>query len=148
MKVAQSRPTLCNPMDYTVHGILQDRILEWVAFPFSRGSSQPSVTTYSLGLCDMNCYSMNGSHASQGGIPMKRMSQIRALFTYPGATSHHGAPKSALHSANPSSCAGQPASLHPERRVTGLRSLPTWEGGGSCEHEGAVPAFGRWTVCQ
>ena len=33
--------TLWNPMDYTVHGILQARILEWVAFPFSRGSSQP-----------------------------------------------------------------------------------------------------------
>ena len=28
-------------MDYTVHGILQARILEWVAFPFSRGSSHP-----------------------------------------------------------------------------------------------------------
>ena len=39
MKVAQSCPALCNPMDYTVHGILQARILEWVAFPFSRGSS-------------------------------------------------------------------------------------------------------------
>ena len=37
MKVAQSCPTLCDPMDYTVHGILQARILEWVAFPFSRG---------------------------------------------------------------------------------------------------------------
>ena len=33
--------TLCNPTDSTVHGILQARILEWVAFPFSRGSSQP-----------------------------------------------------------------------------------------------------------
>ena len=41
VKVAQSYPTLCNPMDYTVHGILQARILEWVAFPFSRGSPQP-----------------------------------------------------------------------------------------------------------
>ena len=41
MKVAQSCPTLCDPMDYTVHRILQARILEWVAFPFSRGSSQP-----------------------------------------------------------------------------------------------------------
>ena len=40
VKVAQSCPTLCDPMDYTVHGILQARILEWVAFPFSRGSSQ------------------------------------------------------------------------------------------------------------
>ena len=43
MKVAQfSVFTLCYPMDYTVHGILQARILEWVAFPFSKGSSQPS----------------------------------------------------------------------------------------------------------
>ena len=41
VKVAQSCPTLCYPMDYTVHGILQARILEWVAFPFSRGPSQP-----------------------------------------------------------------------------------------------------------
>ena len=30
----------CDPMDYTAHGILQARILEWVAVPFSRGSSQ------------------------------------------------------------------------------------------------------------
>ena len=34
-------PTLCDPTDYTVHGILQARTLEWVAFPFSRGSSPP-----------------------------------------------------------------------------------------------------------
>ena len=41
VKVIQSCPTLCNPMDYTVCGILQATILEWVAFPFSRGSFQP-----------------------------------------------------------------------------------------------------------
>ena len=35
VKVAQSCPTFCNPKDYTVHGILQARILEWVAFLFS-----------------------------------------------------------------------------------------------------------------
>ena len=86
VKVTQSCPTLCNLMDYTVHGILQarirdwdiqypllhgifptqglnpgllhcrqilyqlshqgsPRILEWVAYPFSRGSSQPSSWT-------------------------------------------------------------------------------------------------------
>ena len=85
VKVAQSCPTLCNPMDYTVYGILQarflewvalsllqgifptqgsnpgllhcrwvlyqlshkgtPRILEWVAYPFSRGSSQPRNQT-------------------------------------------------------------------------------------------------------
>ena len=38
----QSCPTLCYPMDYRVHGILQAKILEWVAFPISRGSSQPN----------------------------------------------------------------------------------------------------------
>ena len=41
VKVTQSRPNLWDPMDYTDHRILQARILEWVAFPFSRGSSQP-----------------------------------------------------------------------------------------------------------
>ena len=38
-KVTQSCPTLCDPMDYTVYGNLQARILEWVTIPFSRGSS-------------------------------------------------------------------------------------------------------------
>ena len=45
MKVAQSCLTLCDPMDYIAHGILQARILEWVAFPFSRESSQPRDQT-------------------------------------------------------------------------------------------------------
>ena len=40
VKITQLCPTLCDPMDYTVRGILQARILEWVAFPFSRGSPQ------------------------------------------------------------------------------------------------------------
>ena len=39
MKVTQLCPTLCDPMVYTVHGILQVRIREWVAYPFSSGSS-------------------------------------------------------------------------------------------------------------
>ena len=41
MKVPQLCLTLCNSMYYTVHGILQARMLEWVVFPFSRGSSWP-----------------------------------------------------------------------------------------------------------
>ena len=45
-EVAQSCPTLCNPMDCSlpcssIHGIFQARVLEWVAIFFSRGSSQP-----------------------------------------------------------------------------------------------------------
>ena len=50
MKVAQSCLTLCNPLncsqpDSSVHGILQTRILEWIAVPFSRESFQPRDRT-------------------------------------------------------------------------------------------------------
>ena len=38
-------PLDCSPPDSSVRGILQARILEWVAIPFSRGSSQPRVQT-------------------------------------------------------------------------------------------------------
>ena len=40
-----SRVWLCHPMNNTVHGIFQARILKWVAFPFSRGSAQPRDRT-------------------------------------------------------------------------------------------------------
>ena len=85
--VAQSCPTLCDPMDcsppsYSVHGILQARLLEWVAYPFSSGSSQPrnrtgvsciaggfftkwaireaQVTQSCLTLCDLMDYIVHG----------------------------------------------------------------------------------------
>jgi len=49
--VSQSCPTLCDPVDcsssgLSVHGILQARILEWVAIPFPRGSSRPRNQTH------------------------------------------------------------------------------------------------------
>ena len=52
-KSLQSCPTLCDPMDCSppgssVHGILQARILEWVAMPFSRGSPHPGIKPVSL----------------------------------------------------------------------------------------------------
>ena len=58
-KLLQSCPTLCDPMDYSppgssVHGILQARILEWVAMPSSRGSSQPRDQSQCL-LCFLDC---------------------------------------------------------------------------------------------
>ena len=51
--VAQLCPTLCDPMDYSlpgssVHGILQARILEWVAIPFSRESPHTGIKPISL----------------------------------------------------------------------------------------------------
>ena len=42
--IPQSSP-LCDLIDYSIHGILQARILEWIAFPFSKGSSQPRDQT-------------------------------------------------------------------------------------------------------
>ena len=50
-EVAQSCPTLCDPMDcslpgFSVHGIFQARVLEWVAISFSRGSSRPRDRTW------------------------------------------------------------------------------------------------------
>ena len=53
--VTQSRLTLCSSMDYSPqgssdHGLLQARILEWVAIPFSRESSQPGIESGSLAL--------------------------------------------------------------------------------------------------
>ena len=63
-----------NPIDYTVHGILQARILEWVAIPFSRGSSQPRDQTQgSLGdlpHCRRILYQL-----SHQGSPKKWMSR-------------------------------------------------------------------------
>ena len=61
VKVAQSCPTLCNPMDYTVHGILQARILEWVVFPFSR------VSNPGLPHCRQILYQL--SHQGSSRIP-------------------------------------------------------------------------------
>ena len=43
MKVAQSCPTLCDPMVYTIPGTLQARTLEWVAFPFSGDLPNPGI---------------------------------------------------------------------------------------------------------
>ena len=50
-EVAQSCPTLCNPMDcslsgFSVHGIFQAKVLEWIAISFSRGSSRPRNRTW------------------------------------------------------------------------------------------------------
>ena len=65
VKVAQWCLTLCNPMDNSlpgssVHGILQAILLEWVAIPFSRGSSQPWIGSHSL---------LQGIFPTQGSNP-------------------------------------------------------------------------------
>ena len=47
VKAAKFCLILCNSRDHTVHGILQSRILEWVAFPFSRGLPNPGIKPWS-----------------------------------------------------------------------------------------------------
>ena len=68
--VAQSCPSLCNPMDCSlpsssVHGILQASILEWVAIPFSRESSQLRDGT------QVSCVAGRLYHLSHQGIPSR-----------------------------------------------------------------------------
>ena len=68
--VSQSCLTLCDPMAYilpgsSVHGILQARILEWVAVPSSRGSSRPRESNPCLPYCRQILY-----HLSQKGRPL------------------------------------------------------------------------------
>ena len=50
VKVVQSHPTLCDPMDYTVHGILQARILEWAAYPSPADLPDPGIELGSTAL--------------------------------------------------------------------------------------------------
>ena len=69
VKLAQSWPTLCVPMDYIVHGILQPRILEWVAFPLSRGSPQPRDWT-------------QVSHISDDSLPAKPQGKFNTGVDY------------------------------------------------------------------
>ena len=52
VEIAQSCLTLCDRMDYMANRILQARILEWVAFPFSEGSSQLRDRTHVSHIAD------------------------------------------------------------------------------------------------
>ena len=72
MKGAQLCPTLCDPTDCIVHGILQARILEWVAVPFSRGSSQPRSPTLQV----------DSSPAEPPGKPQNRIRRWDSMSSH------------------------------------------------------------------
>ena len=59
MQVAQSCPTFCDPKDYTVHEILQARILEWVAIPFSKGIFPTQGSNPGLPHCGLILYQLS-----------------------------------------------------------------------------------------
>ena len=72
VKTTQLCLTLCNPMDYTVHGIHQARILEWVAFPFMRGFFQPrdwTQVSYTAGRFFTN-WATREAHEYWSGLPI------------------------------------------------------------------------------
>ena len=78
VKVAQSCPTLCDPMDYTVHGNVQARILEWVAFPFSRESSQPGIKPRSPAM-QADCLPAEPQRKPKN-TPVSRLSLLQQIF--------------------------------------------------------------------
>ena len=78
VKVAQSCLTLCNPLDYTFYGILPARILEWVTFPFSRGSSQPRDWTQVSGIAGRFFTSWATREAKNTG--MDSLSLLQQIF--------------------------------------------------------------------
>ena len=83
VKVAQSCPNLCDPMYYTAQGILQARILEGVALPFSRGSSQPRDQT------QVSCIAGEFSTAEPPGKPKNArvgsLSFLQQIFVTQGS---------------------------------------------------------------
>ena len=74
VKVAQSCLTLCDPIDYTVHGILRARILEWVAFSFSGGIPNPGIKPRSLPL------QANSLPTELSGKPLRACPQIKDSY--------------------------------------------------------------------
>ena len=70
LKVAQSCPTLCDPMDYTVHGILQARILEWLAVSLLQGIFPTQGSNPGLSHCRLILYQL--SHQGSPLVPWNR----------------------------------------------------------------------------
>jgi len=80
-------PTLCDPVDYTVHGILQARILEWVAFPFSRASSPPRDRTQVFHIAGrlFTSWATRGAQEYWSGYPIPSPADILDPGIEPGS---------------------------------------------------------------
>ena len=81
VKVIQFCPTLCDPRGL-VHGILQVRILEWVAFPFSRGSSQPRDQTQVS--CIAGGFFISWATGKYKNTGMGSLSLLHGIFPHTG----------------------------------------------------------------
>ena len=84
-----SRVWLCDPMDYSllgssVHGILQARILKWVAIPFSRGSSRPRDGTQVSHIADGFFIIWATKEDQNGGLEWVNLIQMTIISTLIG----------------------------------------------------------------
>ena len=75
--------TLCDPMDYTVHRILQARIQEWVAVPFSRGSSKTRDRTQASRIADSLPAEPQGKPKNTG---VGSLSLLQGIFQTQGSS--------------------------------------------------------------
>ena len=95
VKVAQSCPTFCDPfpMDCIVHGILQPRTLEWVAFPFSGRSSQPRNQTQVSHIADgfFTSWATREAHSIRQFSAVQSLSRAR-LFATPWIAARQASP--------------------------------------------------------
>ena len=78
VKVTQSCPTLCNPVDYTVHGILQARILERSSLSLLHGIFPTQVSNPGLPCCRWILYQL--SHNNESRPLMGRNGKIKGLI--------------------------------------------------------------------
>ena len=90
-EVAQSCPTLCDPMDcrlpgFYVHGIFQARILEWVAISFSRRSSRPRDLNPGLPHCRQTLYRL----IHQGIFPRIRVFSNESVLLLSSSNEYSG----------------------------------------------------------
>ena len=116
--VAQLHPTLCDPVDYTVHGILQARTLEWVAYPFSRVSFQPRNQTQNTGVGSLSLL--------QGIFPTQESNQPRVSCI--------------AGDSLPAELPGKPSWRKP------LASEPGFGLGGMREEAEGIPDSDKWWV--
>ena len=107
--VTQSCPNLCNPMDcslpgFSVHGILQTRLLEWIAISFSRGSSQPRDQTW-VSRITGRFFIIWATREVAQCIVVKSLSRVR-LFATPWTVAYNAPPS--MRFSRQEYCSGLP----------------------------------------
>ena len=93
-EVAQSCPTLCNPMDCSlsgssVHGIFQAKVLVWVAISFSRGSSRPRDWTQVSCIAGRFFYHLSHIHQSSVTGSFPKLTPKNELWLFPFSCFFH-----------------------------------------------------------